>query len=145
MRKIYKTDGRQKLMDFLEQNPDRQFTVEELCLTLNGDAESGRSSLYRRLGELCRRDVLRVFRDEERKCNVYQYVGICCDCREHFHAKCVRCGKIEHLHCGDSSEFAKHLMDDHGFRIDCGQSMLYGVCAACAYAKGAKGGIELVD
>ncbi len=104
-------------------------------MTLNGDTASGRSSLYRRLGELCQRDVLRVFRDEERKCNVYQYVGTGCDCREHFHAKCVRCGRIEHLHCGDSSEFAEHLMNDHGFRIDCGQSMLYGVCAACAQGR----------
>ena len=134
MGKIYQTDGRRRLIDFLEKHPDRQFTVEELCVILNGDAESGRSSLYRQLGELCRLDVLRVFRDEERKCNVYQYVGTSCDCREHFHAKCVRCGKIEHLHCGDSSEFAKHLMDDHGFAIDCGQSMLYGVCATCAGA-----------
>lgn len=132
MGKTYQTDGRRRLVEFLEAHPDQQFTVEELCLHLNGEDARGRSSLYRRLGELCQGDVLRVFRDEERKCNVYQYVGTGCDCREHFHAKCVRCGKIEHLHCGDSSEFAEHLMQDHGFRIDCGQSMLYGVCAACA-------------
>ena len=130
-KKVYKTEGRQRLMGFFEAHPDCQFTVEELCVSLNGDAQSGRSSLYRQLGELCREDVLRVFRSEDKKCSVYQYVGSGCDCREHFHAKCVKCGKIEHLHCGDSSEFARHLMDGHGFRIDCGQSVLYGVCARC--------------
>ena len=130
-KKVYKTEGRQRLMGFFEAHPDCQFTVEELCVSLNGDAQSGRSSLYRQLGELCSEDVLRVFRSEDRKCSVYQYVGSGCDCREHFHAKCVKCGKIEHLHCGDSSEFARHLMDGHGFRIDCGQSVLYGVCARC--------------
>lgn len=130
-RKAYKTEGRQRLIEFFEAHPDCQFTVEELCRSLNGDAERGRSSLYRQLGELCREDVLRVFRSEEQRCSLYQYVGTACDCREHFHAKCVKCGKIEHLHCGDSSEFAKHLMDQHGFQIDCGQSVLYGVCAQC--------------
>lgn len=135
-KKTYQTEGRRQLMGFFEANPDRQFTVEELCFQLNGDTARGRSSLYRRLGELCREDVLKMFRNEEEKCNVYQYVGASCDCKEHFHAKCLKCGRIEHLHCGDSSEFAKHLMDGHGFRIDCGQSVLYGVCAVCNAEKG---------
>ena len=139
-KKVYKTEGRQRLIGFFESHPDCQFTVEELCVSLNGDAQSGRSSLYRQLGELCSEDVLRVFRSEDRKCSVYQYVGSGCDCREHFHAKCVKCGRIEHLHCGDSSEFAQHLMDGHGFRIDCGQSVLYGVCARCN--EGRKGVLE---
>ena len=130
-KKTYQTEGRMRLLGFFEAHPDCQFTVEELCKTLNGDAESGRSSLYRQLGELCRQDVLRMFRSEEQACNVYQYVGSACDCREHFHAKCSLCGKIEHLHCGDSSEFARHLMNEHGFFIDCGQSVLYGICAQC--------------
>lgn len=139
MKKTYQTEGRRQLVDFFEANPDCQFTVEELCLQLNGDSARGRSSLYRRLGELCREDVLRMFRNEDEKCNVYQYVGSSCDCKEHFHAKCVRCGKIEHLHCGDSSEFAKHLMDGHGFRIDCSQSVLYGVCARCGASERGEG------
>ena len=135
MKKTYQTQGRRRLVCFFEDHPDCQFTVEELCLQLNGDCVRGQSSLYRQLGELCRGDILRMFRDEERKCNLYQYVGAACDCKEHFHAKCLKCGRIEHLHCGDSSEFAKHLMDGHGFRIDCGQSVLYGVCAACNTAE----------
>ena len=136
MKRTYKTEGRQRLIGFFESHRDCQYTAEELCLELNGGSESGRSSLYRQLGELCREDVLRVFRDEDRRCNVYQYVGEACDCREHFHAKCTRCGRIEHLHCGDSADFARHLMDEHGFRIDCGQSVLYGVCDACRTAEG---------
>lgn len=140
-KKTYQTEGRQRLLGFFEAHPDCQFTAEQLCKTLNGDAESGRSSLYRQLGELCRQDVLRMFRSEEQACNVYQYVGAACDCREHFHAKCTLCGKIEHLHCGDSSEFAQHLMNEHGFLIDCGQSVLYGICAQCHHEAERKTGI----
>ena len=135
-RRAYKTAGREKLIGFLAKHPDCQFTVEEICRAVNGDADSGRSSVYRRLSELCESDAVRKYRDAERACNVYQYVGVLCDCRNHFHAKCIRCGRIEHLDCGDSSEFADHLMSEHGFNIDCGQSVLYGVCAACGTSKG---------
>ena len=130
-RKTYQTAGRQKLIGFFKANPDRQFTVDELCKQLYGNGESGRSSVYRRLAELCDTDAVRMFRSEELRCNVYQYVGSGCDCREHFHAKCIKCGRLEHLACGDSSAFAAHLLGEHGFQIDCGQSVLYGVCAQC--------------
>lgn len=130
-RKTYKTEGRERLIGFLSAHPDCQFTVDELCLQIHGDGACGRSSLYRQLSELCERDAVRKYRDSARACNVYQYVGGACDCSEHFHAKCLSCGKLEHLDCGDSAKFAKHLQSEHGFSIDCGQSVLYGVCADC--------------
>lgn len=131
--KSYKTAGREKLIEFLSGNPDRHFTAEEICNAVHGGG--AQSSVYRHLSELCAKDVVRKFRDEETAKTRYQYVGEACDCRNHFHAKCLRCGRIEHLDCGDSVDFAAHLLDEHGFRIDCGQSMLYGVCARCRAAE----------
>ncbi len=128
--KQYKTAGREKLLSFLSRNPDRHFTAEEICLAVHG-GEMGQSSVYRQLSELCANDIVRKFRDEETAKTRYQYVGENCDCRSHFHAKCLRCGKLEHIACGDSVEFAEHLFAEHGFSIDCGQSILYGVCARC--------------
>ncbi len=133
--KSYKTTGREKLIEFLSKNPDRHFTAEEICNAVRGGT-AAQSSVYRHLSELCAKDVVRKFRDEETAKTRYQYVGEACDCRNHFHAKCLRCGRIEHLDCGDSVEFAAHLLEEHGFRIDCGQSMLYGVCARCRAAEG---------
>ena len=130
-RKTYRTEGREKLLRFFEDRPDCQFTAEELCQQINGAGGSGRSSVYRRLTELCESGAVKMFRSEDLRRNVYQYVGAGCDCREHFHAKCLRCGKLEHLACGDSSLFARHLQCDHGFTIDCGQSVLFGICAEC--------------
>lgn len=130
-KKSYDTAGRRKLLSFFAENPDRQFTTEEICVLVNGDAERGKSSVYRRLMRLCEEDVLRKFRSEERNCSVYQYVGEGCDCRSHFHGKCTVCGELCHLDCHDSMAFAEHLMKEHGFMIDCGQSILYGVCAEC--------------
>jgi Fur family ferric uptake transcriptional regulator len=135
-KQTYNTESRQALVEFLSRNPDRQFTTEELCLAVNGDAARGKSSIYRHLTGLCRDDVVRKFQSEARKCSVYQYVGEHCDCGKHFHEKCLRCGKLSHLDCTDSIAFAAHLLQEHGFAVDCGQSILYGVCADCRKAGG---------
>ena len=133
--KPYKTAGRERLLEFLSSNPDKHFTAEEICIAVHG-GEARQSSVYRHLSELCAIDAVRKFRDEETAKTRYQYVGEACDCRNHFHAKCLRCGKIEHLDCGDSVEFAAHLLAEHGFSVDCGHSILYGVCERCRAAGG---------
>ena len=133
---IYHTGGRQELIAYLTRNPDQQFTAEELCLAVNGSTEQGKSSVYRHLTGLCKEEIVRKFRNDERNCNVYQYVGEHCDCGSHFHEKCLTCGKLLHLDCDDSIEFAAHLLKAHGFAVDCGQSILYGVCADCRIKEG---------
>ncbi|MBQ7336127.1 MAG: transcriptional repressor [Clostridia bacterium] len=130
-RNDYRTAGREALTGFLKQNPDCQFTVDELCTAVNGENSGGKSSIYRHLTELCQKDIVRKYHSEERNCNVYQYVGQGCDCRDHFHEKCVKCGKISHLDCHASADFISHLLREHGFSVNCGQSILYGVCADC--------------
>ncbi|MBQ9773035.1 MAG: transcriptional repressor [Clostridia bacterium] len=137
-RNPYKTVGRVALTRFLQGHPDRQFTAEELYEAVSESGVGGRSSVYRHLSELCESDTVRRFRSAERGCNVYQYIGSGCDCRDHFHEKCVRCGRIRHLDCHATAQFIQHLMAEHGFCVDCGQSILYGVCAACRDTGGAE-------
>ena len=135
-KKSYQTKGRRALVAFLSQNPDRQFTTEELCINVHGDREKGKSSVYRLLSQLCQEETVRKFYSTERGCNLYQYIGAACDCKMHFHEKCLACGKIQHLDCHGTAAFAEHLLQEHGFRIDCGQSVLYGGCAECRAAEG---------
>ena len=137
-KQTYHTNGKRELIDFLSQNPDRQFTTEELCEAVNGGSTHRRSSVYRYLAALCQDDVVRKFHSEDRSCNVYQYVGENCDCSHHFHEKCLRCGGIRHLDCEGSEAFTEHLLQKHGFAVDCGQSILYGICAACRAREGAQ-------
>lgn len=139
-RQTYHTVGKEALSEFLRRHPDCQFSAEELCQAINGTATTGKSSVYRQLTFLCERDVVRRFRSEERNCNVYQYVGDGCDCGLHFHAKCTVCGSISHLDCAESTAFAAHLLEEHGFSVNCGQSVLYGLCAACRAASGKEDG-----
>jgi Fur family ferric uptake transcriptional regulator len=105
--------------------------VDELYTEVNEEASTGKSSLYRHLGELCRVDVLRKFHGEDGRGTLYQYIGAECDCKDHFHQKCTVCGRVSHLDCFASSDFAEHILREHGFMINCGISVLYGVCAAC--------------
>ena len=134
MKKSYDTEGRRALIEFLSHNPDRQFTVSDLCRAVNGGEGIGQSSIYRRLNELCNDEIVRKFYNESRNRALYQYVGSSCDCSRHFHEKCLRCGALHHLECDVSLRFAEHLLAEHGFSIDCGQTILYGVCAACRAA-----------
>ena len=132
----YKTEGRKRLLEFLESHPDRQFPVGELAEELERfcGAElrgSCKSSLYRHLSELCDEGTVRKYRNETQSAYVYQYVGRG-DCCYHFHLKCLSCGALIHLECAVSQELLSHIRSDHGFRVDSGRSILYGICEGCA-------------
>lgn len=132
----YKTAGRQRLLDFLERHPDRQFPVDQLTEELNrlSESDGGRSSkstLYRHLSELCDEGTVRKYRSDTQSAYVYQYVGRG-DCCHHFHLKCLSCGALVHLECAVSEELLSHISSDHHFKVDSGRSILYGTCEACA-------------
>ena len=132
----YKTAGRQRLLDFLQSHPDRQFLVDELANELNRTQEptrskSSKSTLYRHLSELCQEGTVRKYRSDTQSAYVYQYVGQG-DCCHHFHLKCVSCGILVHLECAVSDELLNHIQSDHHFHVDSGRSILYGMCEACA-------------
>ena len=132
----YKTAGRQRLLDFLQCHPDRQFLVDELVSELNRAHEStqgksSKSTLYRHLAELCGEGTVRKYRGDTQSAYVYQYVGQR-DCCHHFHLKCVSCGALIHLECAVSEELLTHIQSDHHFRVDSGRSILYGMCEDCA-------------
>ena len=139
MSKTYKTPGRQRLLEFLQSQPDRQFTADELADELNRAGESGqtnaascrKSTLYRHLSELCVDGTVRKYRSDTQSAYVYQYVGGG-ECCHHFHLKCLACGTLLHLECAVSEELLSHIQSDHHFRVDSGRSILYGLCDACA-------------
>ena len=130
-RKPYQTEGKIALERFFKAHPDKQFTAEELHASICESTQTGKSSVYRNLSQLCKSEIVRSFYSNERQCHLYQYIGTDSTCREHLHEKCVQCGKIEHLDCHISSDFIEHLQKEHGFTIHCSQTILYGICAEC--------------
>ncbi len=128
MAKVYNTAGKRRLVELLENNSESQFSVDEICIALNGNL-SKRSSVYRNLADLCAQGRVGKFHSESGY--VYQYTGGR-DCSKHFHLKCTKCERIVHLECDMGEELTAHLMSHHGFFVDSGKSVLYGVCGACA-------------
>ncbi len=130
----YKTPGRERLLQFLQEHPDRQYTADELVGEINREKDNssvnGRSTVYRHLSELCSDGTVRKYRGEDRSVYVYQFVGQA-DCSHHFHLKCVGCGRVVHLDCAVSKELLAHIHTDHHFDVDSGRSILYGMCADC--------------
>lgn len=131
MAKAYKTQGKSRPESFLSAHPDMHFTVEQICLSINGSL-SAKSSIYRNLSLLCDEGRVRRFRSEDGEACVYQYLAVERSCTNHSHLKCLECGHIEHLECDMSDDMCNHISEHHGFVVDEGRSILYGVCKDCA-------------
>lgn len=131
-KKEYSTRGKQRLIDFLSQNRDRQYTADEIFDILSAEEPVGKSSLYRRLSRLCDDGVIRKFRASDADSFVYQYMDRSHGCEDHFHLKCLSCGKVLHLECSVTDEMREHILGEHAFRIDSSRSLLYGECADCS-------------
>ena len=125
----YNTKGKRTVAALFEKNPDRQLSAEEIFVMLGSDAP-GQSSVYRILSSLCDDGSVRRERRSGGEGYIYQYAeNLGCD--KHFHLKCLVCGKVVHLHCAAMDELSHHIEDEHGFSVDSGKSVLYGVCAEC--------------
>lgn len=122
----YRTHQRLALLGFLENNPERQYTIDEMIEQLGEDAPA-KSTAYRIVKKLCDEGVIRRFSREGTAGAVYQLAGKCC-CAEHLHIRCLECGLLIHLDRSAQDELTKNT----GFVLDDERSMLYGRCAACA-------------
>lgn len=133
-RKEYQTAGRRALLQYLKrETAGTPRGANEIFEALQGAENApGRSSVYRMLAALCESGEVSKFRaDAGRDGYVYQYVGAGEHCEGHLHLHCQSCGKIAHLKCHCNEEICAQLMASHGFMVDSGSSVLYGVCAAC--------------
>jgi len=130
--KAYNTAGKKALIEYLAQNRDRQFTVDELFTALAEiGASVGKSSLYRLLERLVADGMVRKFKESELSSAAFQYIGNDKDCSHHLHLKCAECGKLVHLECPNSVALIAHIYEEHGFSIDSKKSVLYGKCKDC--------------
>ena len=135
MRNAYQTPMRRAVLSLFSELPDRHFTAEQVCSALCsrlGEAV-GKSTVYRQLSRLCEQGAIRRFEDvtpDGVSVRVYQ-AALGGSCERHFHLKCRTCGRIQHLECDMTDELTAHVRAHHGFSVDCGESVLYGLCAEC--------------
>lgn len=127
----YKTRQRALIEQTLEENGDRHITAEELSerLAQKGFAV-GRTTVYRTLERLAEEGKVQKYTAiGESAC--YQYIESN-ECCEHFHLKCVSCGKLIHIECNHLAALSEHIAAEHGFQVDMLKTVLYGLCGDCA-------------
>lgn len=125
--KVYQTAQRKRLFGFLVQNPDRQFTVEELAQQLE---DISLSAVYRNINRLVADGMVRRFEQEGSRKSLYQYLGDS-SCIGHLHLKCEQCESILHVDPQTMETLARAVRQSNGFVLDRGKSILFGSCASC--------------
>ncbi len=127
----YNTKQKQILIEYLNANKNRHLSIAEIAKGI-GDSGIGKSTVYRRITELCEEGVVRRFRGKDGKSVVYQYMENDKNCNSHFHLKCTRCGALQHLNCESMDKINNHIKEHHGFMVDIGTTVLYGLCSSCS-------------
>ena len=133
MAKAYSTISHIKIMKYLQDNVDRLVTVSDIedYLKAEGIAVNN-STIYRFLNKLSDSGELLKHNKSGNAMSEFQYVGSDShDCHEHLHLHCIKCGRIIHLECSFMNDIRTHIMNHHGFTIECENSVLYGVCENC--------------
>lgn len=132
----YRTKQKQYIYDFLKENCERSFTIDEITERIaKQNASVGRTTVYRNVEKLAKSGEVRKFVDQKGKSSTYQYVEHHTHCSEHIHLKCISCGKFIHLDCEMMDSVNEHILDEHGFSIDNSKSLLFGLCKNCMREK----------
>ena len=117
----YATTSRKKILEYLMANSDRTVTVTDIDQYLKKhDNEVNITTIYRYLDKLANEGTVMKYVAEKGN-----------HCAEHLHLKCVSCGCIIHLECAFMDEIAEHVLKDHGFTLQCKNSIIYGLCREC--------------
>ena len=128
----YTTASRKKILEFLKQNSERTLTAADISIYLKeNESEVNITTVYRYLDKLEKEGTVMKYVAEKGSQAAYQYVESGHRCEEHLHLKCVRCGCIIHLECEFMHEISEHILQDHGFSLQCKNSILYGTCEKC--------------
>lgn len=126
----YNTRQRELILEYIKSNAENHLTADAIALALKSE-QVGKTTVYRYLEKLCEQHIVRKYILSEGKSACYQYAGGA-DCHDHFHLKCLKCGKLIHLECGHLKDIESHIKSDHGFIIDSSRTVFYGVCSDCA-------------
>ncbi|HBH94299.1 MAG TPA: transcriptional repressor [Ruminococcaceae bacterium] len=131
--KIYKTRQRSQILNCLIENSSKHLTADEISVILKEkNCEVGKTTVYRSLEKLIKEGSVRKYICEEGRSACFQYVDGNKNCHQHFHLKCIECGKLMHLECDYLSDLEKHIFEHHKFIVDNTKTVLYGVCEECS-------------
>lgn len=122
----YNTEQKRQLIDFLSQNCDHSFTIDEIAANIS----VGKSTIYRLIPALVSSGIVKRFTKDSGRRFFYQFIK-CEHCTSHLHMKCVSCGKILHMDNAESDIILHDIFENSDFSVDKSQTILFGKCSDC--------------
>jgi Fur family ferric uptake transcriptional regulator len=124
----YKTKQRDEILNFFINHPNECFSAREVYHGVS----AGEATVFRALTQLTREGKLRRFTGDSGRGEraYYQYQGLC-ENAAHIHLKCAVCGTLIHMDCDFMEEMIAHFRAEHKFSVDCGKTVIYGMCNEC--------------
>ncbi|MCH3954752.1 MAG: transcriptional repressor [Eubacterium sp.] len=129
----YKTRQKDAILDYLKQHPGKHVTAGSLQRLLEDKGiHIGTTTIYRTLDRLVAENQVRKYENGSGQSACYEYLNEETRCHPgEYHMMCERCGRLIHLHCEEMKKITDHIQAGHGFILDPGRTVLYGICEEC--------------
>ncbi len=126
----YKTAQKQAIYNYLLENSEKYFTIDETLLYLQERGISvGRTTIYRFFKFLLEEGVIQAYRSNKNELTCYKLIDT--KHEEQVHFKCDSCDKLIHLDCANYSQFVEHVNTKHNMIVNNIKTVLYGTCSEC--------------
>lgn len=130
----YNTEQKKLIIEFLSNNSESSYTIEELICALQCYADTrtvpGRSTVYRLMNKLVEEGSVKRFVKGHSRHFYYQIVTSC-HCHNHIHMKCTTCGKLYHMDHDETEKILLEVLRKTHFMVDREETTLYGKCDVC--------------
>lgn len=126
--RVYNTQQKKTLIDFLQANSAKAFTIEEIIESI-GSGVISPSTTYRLMTKLVEDGLVHRSVKGNSRSFVYQFISNE-KCEGHLHMKCTDCGKVYHLDSGTTSIIKNDIKNSTSFEID-SHTVLLGRCNSC--------------
>ena len=130
----YKTKQGSEILDYMMSTAGRHVNIADISEHFRQSGKSvGTATIYRHLDRLVRDGVVAKYVTDSSGSACYEYLEVGgCQKSDCYHFKCVSCGRLIHLECGELDSTLSHLEQSHGFKLDPVRTVFYGCCADCA-------------
>lgn len=132
MSSLYKTKQGALVLDCFKNSGGTHLTIDAVCRILEEkNTPVGKATVYRQVQKLVDEGTVRKYSADNADSACFQYVGDDEHCKQHFHLKCTKCGKLFHASCPYLDGINKHIFEHHGFTVDNTRTVFYGICEDC--------------
>ncbi|MBQ3264200.1 MAG: transcriptional repressor [Ruminococcus sp.] len=128
----YMTKQRRLLTEYLMQHVDENLSASQIADALSD--QISKSAVYRNLADMEAEGKLHRVTSGGGREAVYRFSGGQA-CSQSLHLSCKKCGKTVHMQQQTADALVQSVAANNDFTVDKGETVIYGVCAACRNKK----------